>query len=203
MKRPFIALIVATLALSGCGLFGTKHAWKQAQQENPLQIPPGMDRPATTAALTIPPPANTPVPTDTAQPAGRTAAALGVTATSMHLPGDVDTAYKRIGLALQTGDLGTVTAQDEAQHTYQLSVSSKPVIASSPSFLQKHFSNLNQQQQDNAGSSASSSSAAGEAGSVVTLRVTPAKGGGSTVRASGDSEQAARVISVLSNRLAG
>lgn len=202
MKKLPIALIVATLALSGCGLFGTKHAWKQAEQENPLQIPPGMDRPATTAALTIPPPGNTQAASTTAQAPAQAVAPRASNATTMHLSDDVDTAYKRIGLALQNGDLGTVTAQDATQHTYQLSVSSKPVISSSPSFLQKHFSNLNKQQ--GAGSNGASTSARGGEGAVVvTLRVTPAQGGGSTVRASGDPEQAARVISVLDSRLAG
>lgn len=52
MKKLLIALCVAALLmLSGCG---TNGAWKKAKQENPLQIPPGLDHPATTNALTIP-----------------------------------------------------------------------------------------------------------------------------------------------------
>lgn len=193
MKRLPIVLAAATLALSGCGLFATHHAWKEAQQENPLQIPPGMDRPSTTAALTIPPPAKKHEPE-------AKATALAANATSMHLADDVATAYKRVGLALQNGDIGTVTAQDEAQHTYRLSVSSKPVLGTSQSFLQKHFSNINQQPTN---ASAINDDAAAANAVVVTLKVAPSKGGGSTISASGDPQQSVRVISVLDSRLAG
>ncbi len=196
MKRLPVILIVATLALSGCGLFGTHHAWKEAQQENPLQIPPGMDRPSTTAALTIPPPANTQATQATSKPQS-----LAPNATRMHLTGDVATAYKRVGLALQHGDLGTVTAQDEAHHTYQLSITPEAVLGKSQSFLQKHFSNLNQQQA--ASSNGASEASGNQASVVVTLTVAPAPDGGSTVSASGDPQQAAHVISVLNSRLGG
>lgn len=193
MKKPLIALTLSTLMLAGCGVFTSNHAWKEAKQENPLQIPPDMDRPSTTAALSIPP------PTEPASPSTPTAPKVAANATQMHLSDDVDTAYKRVGLVLQQGGLGTVTTQDAAQHTYQLSVNTKQSLGTSQSFLQKHFSNL--QQQD---SSASNGNALGaEQGSTtsVTLKVTPAQGGGSTVSASGDPQQAMHVISVLSGRL--
>lgn len=193
MKKLLIALTLSTLMLAGCGVFTSNHAWKEAKQENPLQIPPNMDRPSTTAALTIPPPS---------EPASQSAPAapkVASNATQMHLSDDVDTTYKRVGLVLQQGGLGTVTAQDAAQHTYQLSVNTKQSLATSQSFLQKHFSNM--QKQD---SSASNSNALGaEQGSTVsvTLKVMPAQGGGSTISASGDPQQATHVISVLSGRL--
>lgn len=54
MKQLLIALSCATLVLSGCGVFRSHHAWKEAKQEAPLELPPGLDQPPTTDALAIP-----------------------------------------------------------------------------------------------------------------------------------------------------
>lgn len=199
MKKLLTALILSMLMLSGCGMFRSHHAWKEAKQENPLQIPPKLDRPSTSAALTIPPPGNTQAASTAQQSSAKTAAAPMANSTRMHLPGDVDTVYKRVGLALQHGDLGTVTGQDAAKHTYQLSIDTSPDLGSSQSFLQKHFSNLNQP----GSTDASGNAGADQATATVTLKVAPAKNGGSTVRAYGDSQQAVRVIDVLRSRLGG
>ncbi|HET8555441.1 MAG TPA: hypothetical protein VFL78_11490 [Rhodanobacteraceae bacterium] len=194
MKKLLIALTLSTLMLAGCGVFSSNHAWKEAKQENPLQIPPGMDRPSTTAALSIPP------PSEPASPSAPAAPKAAANATQMHLSDDVDTAYKRVGLVLQQGGLGTVTAQDAAQHTYQLSVNTRQALGTSQSFLQKHFSNM--QQQGTSSSSGGNALGSEQGGTTsVTLKVAPAQGGGSTVSASGDPQQAMRVISVLSGRL--
>lgn len=198
MKKLLIALIVSTLVLSGCGMFRAQHAWKKAKQENPLQIPPEMDRPSTAAALTIPPPTDTSGQASTS-PAPETTLA---NATRMHLSDDVDTAFKRVGLALQQGGLGTVTAQDPARHTYQVSMGKGPELGSSQGFLQKHFSNM-QASGDDATTSSSGKLGSGQGTSTVTIQVAPARGGGSTVSASGDPQQAAHVISGLSGRLGG
>ncbi len=205
MKTLLIALALSTLMLSGCGMFRSHHAWKQAKQENPLQIPPGLDRPATTDALTIPPPpagSTQATPAQGAKPAAKPAQTLAPGSTRMHLSDDVDTAFKRVGLALQRGDLGSVTSQDAATHTYQLSVDTRPALGESQGFLQKHFSNLQKNPGDEKASGGSALNRSN--GSVtVTLKVSPASGGGSTVAASGDPQQAAHVISVLSGRLGG
>ncbi|HET7269236.1 MAG TPA: hypothetical protein VFJ15_14130 [Oleiagrimonas sp.] len=205
MKKLLTALILSTLVLSGCGLFGKNHAWKEAKQENPLQIPPGLDRPSTSAALTIPPPSNT-QPTATTQqpPTVAGASAASASPTQLHLAEDVDAAYERVGLVLQQGGLGAVTAQDAAQHTYELSIDTGPELGSSESFLQKHFSNLNQPQDGTQSGSSGSAQAADQSTTTVMLTVSPAKGGnGSTVRAQGNPKQAVHVISVLRGRLGG
>lgn len=202
MKKLLTALILSALLLSGCGAFRSHHAWKKAKQENPLQIPPGMDRPATSDALSIPPPGNDTASAEEQQSSAAAAAPAQapVNATRMHLAGDVDTAYKRVGLALQQGDLGTVTAQDPASHSYQLSVASKAALGDSQGgFLKKHFSNLQEKSQQEAGSGTQG----GENGKEVTLTVTAGANGGSEVEAHGDQEQAARIISALNSRLGG
>jgi len=208
MKKLLIALILSMLVLSGCGLFGKNHAWKEAQQENPLQIPPGLDRPSTSAALTIPPPSNTASATAAQQaPAPANAPAASGSPMQMHMAEDVADAYTRVGVALQQGGLGTVTGQDAAQHVYELSIDTGPELGSSQSFLQKHFSNLNQPQaetQSDDDASASALTADQGSATTVTLTVSPAKSGsGSIVRAQGNPKQAVHVISVLRGRLGG
>src|SRR5699024_2079113 len=125
-----------------------------------------------------------------------------VNGTKMHLSSDVDTAYKQVGLVLQQGGIGTVTGQDPAQHSYQLSVAPKSGMGSTQGFMQKHFSNL-QNKQGSTSSGNESTLGQDQGASTVTLVVSPAQGGGSTVSAHGDPQQAARVISVLSGRIGG
>lgn len=191
MKKIIVALVLSTLTLSGCGLFHSGKPWKDAKQENPLEIPPNMNRPNVSDALTIPsvnaqqaPPA---APTPAAQP--------GV----LHLNGDVGTAYKRVGLALGNGDIGNITSQSDSNHTYQVAMATKMQIGSSKGFLQRHFSNT--QNADGAGASASSD--AGAQAASVTVQVTAAPEGGSNVSATGDPQQVARLMTALKARLGG
>lgn len=205
MKKLLTALILSSLVLSGCGLFGKNHAWKEAQQENPLQIPPGLDRPSTSAALTIPPPSNTQSATQAQQvPAAAGAPTANTNPTQLRVDGDVASAYERVGLALQQGGLGTVTAQDAARHVYELSIATGPKLGSSESFLQKHFSNLNQPKSDSRTDASGSAQTVDQSAAAVTLTVSPAaNGSGSIIRAQGSSKQAVHVISVLRGRLGG
>lgn len=192
MKKLLIALALTTLMLSGCGIFRSHKDWDKAKQEHPLEIPPGMDRPSTDAALVIPPPVH--VQTETASAAQAPAASQNPT--SLHLDADVDAAWRRVGQALAQGDLGTVSAQDESGHTYELQVSTKPAIQQQQSFMQKHFSNT----QDQGGANPDAGAPAGGT-TTLTIRVTPADSGGSMVTAQGDINQAMRVIGALKGRL--
>ncbi len=54
MKKTLAVLLLSAGVLSGCSLFHSSKPWKDAKQENPLEIPPGMDRPNVSNALTIP-----------------------------------------------------------------------------------------------------------------------------------------------------
>jgi uncharacterized lipoprotein len=195
MNKTVIALTLAlsTAALAGCSIFHSdKKPWEQAKQERPLEIPSSMDRPSVSEALVI--------PTVNAQHQTAQAPANAVNATILHLDSGVDKAYKRVGLALGNGDMGSITAQSEADHTYQVAMKSKLDIGSNTGFLQRHFSNT---QSSPDASGASSSSSGDKPAVIVTLRVEPAAGGGSTVSAQGDPQQAARLISTLKARLGG
>ena len=62
MKRLTLTLLLlAPIALTGCQTIKAHNpfrhkepAYKSAQQERPLEVPPGMDQPATSEALAIP-----------------------------------------------------------------------------------------------------------------------------------------------------
>ncbi len=59
MKKLLVALLLSTLLVSGCSYLSShRHAWENAKQENPLELPPGLDRPVTNGTMNIPPPGN-------------------------------------------------------------------------------------------------------------------------------------------------
>ncbi|MBB6183733.1 hypothetical protein [Oleiagrimonas soli] len=188
MKKILVALVLSTVLLSGCGLFRSSKSWQKAKQENPLEIPPNMDRPNVSEALTI--------PTVNAQHEQTDANARPGT---LHLPGDVDSAYKRVGLALGNGDIGSIANQNDAEHTYQVAMDSKMELGSNQGFLQRHFSNT-----QNAPSDTSSDSSSSEkTKSTVLVQVKADAAGGSTVSASGDPQLVGRLMGALRARLGG
>ncbi|TAL91600.1 MAG: hypothetical protein EPN69_03955 [Rhodanobacter sp.] len=117
------AVALSGLLLSGCGMFRSHSAWKSAQQESPLEIPPSIDRPSTSDALVIPPPgANQPTANGvTASVAGVQGQAGQISDGFMH-PGSVDSIYQRVGQALAGDSLGQVLSHDDVTHTYVVSV---------------------------------------------------------------------------------
>jgi uncharacterized lipoprotein len=198
MKKLLIAMALSALLLSGCGIFRSHKAWEQAQQENPLEIPPGMDRPSASAALVIPPPANDATTAQAPVAAAAPAAMQG--ATTVHLADDVDAAYRRVGQALERGDLGTVAAQDDAAHTFHIEVHPQQALESSQGFFEKHFNNSGNAPQPSV--APETAKAAGPVASV-TISITAAADGGSVVSAQGDPQQSARIINALRGRLGG
>lgn len=193
MKKLLIVLALSVLMLSGCGIFRSHKAWDKAKQQAPLEIPPSMDRPSTDAALVIPPK----VEPQTQTASAASAPVQSTDPTRMHLDGDVDSAWRRVGQALSRGDLGTVSAQDQAGHSFELTVANKLALGQEQSFMQKHFNNT----QDQQAAAQENNSASPGSSITLTIRVTPATDGGSMVSAQGDPAQAARVVSALKSRL--
>jgi uncharacterized lipoprotein len=183
------ALILSALLVSGCGAFRSTKAWQKAQQEAPLEIPPGMDTPSTSAALVIP-------------EVGSGAASANAAATNQApvsdgfiLADDVDTAYRRIGEQLSQGDLGNVVAHDDATHTYQ--IAAKPGRPENrPGLFRRMFGGGKSDNQDAKDAPAS---ARGGSHSVV-LTINPS-GTGSEIRAQGDADGVRRVIDALKSRM--
>jgi uncharacterized lipoprotein len=182
------ALILSALLVSGCGAFRSKKDWDRAQQEAPLEIPPGLDTPSTSAALVIP-------------EVGSGAAAANAAATNAApvsdgfvLADDVETAYKRIGEQLSQGDLGNVIAHDDANHTYQ--IAAKPGRPEArPGLFRRMFGGG----KDNQDAKDAPASAQGASHTVV-LTVNPS-GTGSEIRAQGDADGVRRVVDSLKSRM--
>jgi uncharacterized lipoprotein len=180
------ALILSALLVSGCGAFRSKKDWDRAQQEAPLEIPPGLDTPSTSAALVIP-------------EVGSGAAAANAAATNAApvsdgfvLADDVETAYKRIGEQLSQGDLGNVIAHDDTNHTYQ--IAAKPGRPEArPGLFRRMFGGGKDNQKDAPASTQGASH-------TVVLTVNPS-GTGSEIRAQGDADGVRRVVDALKSRM--
>lgn len=198
MKRTLLTLLLlAPIVLAGCQTIKSHNpfrhkepAYKTAQQEQPLEVPPGMDQPPTTDALAIPGAgsgsqagaASDAAGTPPAAETGSTAGAAGTT--SVTLPDTPDSVYHRVGLALARGDAGQVTAHDDTAHTYQVAVNSVVTKKPEGGFLHRMFHR------------SKSETVQG----TVTVSVA-ASGTGSVVTAQGNPDAAARVIAVLQQRL--
>jgi hypothetical protein len=180
------ALLLSVLVVSGCGAFRSTKQWEKAKQEAPLEIPPGLDTPSTSAALVIP---------DAGSGSGATAGASAAAPVSdgFILTDAPDAAYKRIGEVLAVGDVGAVTAHDDDTHTYQIAATSG-APEDRRGFFKRMFGGKNPD--------AEQAGSAGPAGNKhpVVLTVN-ASGAGSEVRAQGDASGVRRVIDALKSRL--
>ncbi|WP_300620054.1 hypothetical protein [Dokdonella sp.] len=149
MKRILIALLTAVIAaslLSGCSYFRKRterknSEYKMAVEERPLEVPPGLDMPNTSGALTIP------------QAGGSTASASGATSSSaeappasasevvgaggqgvvlggtgLHVNDTVDSAWSRVGLALERSGAATILSRDEAGKSYTVQTTGKTTV---------------------------------------------------------------------------
>jgi uncharacterized lipoprotein len=124
-----LALALAIAATSGCSWFGRdkRPEYEGSQEARPLEVPPDLDAPSTTSALTIPdagngtgsayasgaPSESAPVPSIPPPPVAGRDATLRVTD---GVPGT----WRRVGLALERSNVGEVTARDEAGGTFTL-----------------------------------------------------------------------------------
>lgn len=198
MKRlPWLLFLLVPVALAGCQTIKAHNpfrhkepTYKSAQQEQPLEVPPGMDQPATSEALAIPAPAGSAgnagqapagAPAMAPPAVGAPAAAGGASLTLADTP---DSAYHRVGLALDRGGVGTVTGHDDAAHTYQVTVNATVTEKPQGGFFHRLFHR------------SKSETVTGN----VTVAVEP-QGSGSVVQATGNPDAAARVIALLKQRL--
>lgn len=203
MKRIAIfILLLASITLAGCQTLKSLNPfrdkeppYKSAQQARPLEVPPGMDRPPTTEALTIPEAGNgstaTPAGVPAMQPEGGAspsdaapAMAETATASSLNLADTPANAYHRVGLALQRGGVGDVTAHDDNALTYQVAVDTVVKRESEGGFFHRLFHRKKSE----------------TVKGTVTVSVTP-QGSGSMVQAAGNPDAVARVMGVLQQRL--
>lgn len=191
MKKPVLLLAVSSLLASmllvtGCGMFHSRKAWETAKQESPLEIPPGLDRPSTSAALVVPPPgANQPETPTTAS-----ADESGQVSDGFVLKDTVESTYQRVGRVLEHGDLGQVLSHDDAAHSYTLKLAQAEV--KKPGFFKRLFRRGKRGEQ------------ARSAGSnQVVIHVTASGSDSSEVRAEGGAAAVGQVVDGLKSRLGG
>ncbi|GAA0687931.1 hypothetical protein ISN75_13980 [Dyella marensis] len=195
-KSPLLlampALALSASLLSGCGMFRSEKAWEAAKQETPLEIPPGLDTPSTSAALVIPEQgANNPTSNGATARVGKGG---GVIADGFVLTDTVDNAYRRVGQALEQGDIGQVLSHDDAGHAYTLSVVASATQGSKPGFFRRMFGG---------GKKDASAPAPGAAPHQVQVVIGPSGQSASEVRAQGDAAAVAKVVDTLKSRLGG
>lgn len=196
MKRPLLLVALSALALgmlltSGCSkLFRSHKAWQTAQQESPLEIPPGLDRPSTSEALVIPPPGS-------GQPAAEERHALAMAANGevsdgFVLKDTVDSTYQRVGRVLEHGDLGQVVGHDDQAHSYTLNAAGL-VAQKKPGLFKRlfHWRKRHAQEESTAAST------------QVVVTITANGSDGSEVRAQGSTATVGQVVEGLKSRLGG
>ncbi|HEU0276441.1 MAG TPA: hypothetical protein VFQ95_01260 [Rhodanobacteraceae bacterium] len=201
MKRlALVAALAVPVVLGGCQTIKTHNPFRHrtpdyqvAQEERPLEVPPGLNQPATTEALAIPgenaggaSQAASTAATAAVPPAlAPTEAAGAATVTrTLTLADTVDNAYRRIGLALARGDVGEVTAHDDSAHTYTVAVDTTVTEKPAGGFLRRLFHRSHKQ------------TVRGEANVSVA-----AEGAGSVVTATGSTAAVEQVMQVLHTRL--
>ncbi len=128
------ATLAAASLLSGCG-FMHRHLdhkdadYRKSVQERPLEVPPDLDTPNSRGALVVPtiaavpvqstPSGASPAATPTAMPPSvsiEPGVQLG--GDGLHIADSVESAWTRVGLALERSGAATVVARDEAARTY-------------------------------------------------------------------------------------
>jgi uncharacterized lipoprotein len=205
MKKIILAfLLLAPIALSGCQFVRSHNpfrqkeaAYKSAQQEQPLEVPPGMDQPPSTEALAIPnagsgaasSPAESTAASETGTPAmagAGPAAQVSDSGSSLTLADTPDSAYRRVGLALARGDVGQITSRDDANRSYQIAVDTVVTKKPQGGFFHRIFHHSHSE----------------TVKGTVTVSVTPS-GTGSLVSAQGNPDAAQRIIAILQQRLGG
>ena len=186
------ALALSGLLLSGCGMFRSHKAWDTAQQQSPLEIPPGLDRPSTSAALEIPPPgANHPTANGATANVGADAGSQ--IADAFVMSDNVDSSYHRVGQVLAKGEIGQVQSHDDAARSYTLSVTADGVVQKKRGFFGRMFHHDK------------STTANGSGGGMqqVVVTVGPSGTSASEVRAQGNPAAVAKVIDGLKAGMGG
>lgn len=183
-------LLLCALLLSGCGIFRSHKAWDTAKQETPLEIPPGLDTPNASEALVIPPPGANQATANgaTARVSGR----AGEIVDGFVLSESVDSAYAKVGQALERGDIGQMKAHDDVAHTYTLSVKAAALSDNKPGFFGRMF-----------GGDKKSADAPGATAHQVQVSVGASGESASEVRAQGNPAAVAKVVDALKSRLGG
>lgn len=126
-------LILLTLSMSACGLFSYRDVpYQDSRNQGPLEVPEGLDRPGFDQALSIPEPTPGRDIRDLSRSSSSVSNATGTDAAvqSTHLSDGgllvsdtQESAWRRIGLALERMSEVEILERDEAQLRYRIEVS--------------------------------------------------------------------------------
>lgn len=112
VRRALLLALVAVLAGStGCGWFRGKSGYESSPESRPLEIPPDLDRPATDGTMQIPAVAG----------AARAAPSAPVAGTGFVIADSAESAWRRLGLALERIEGVSIDGRDQAQAVYSVS----------------------------------------------------------------------------------
>jgi uncharacterized lipoprotein len=132
-----VLVLLCASTLGGCSWFHHHHDdyYNKAAESRPLEVPPDLDTPVSSNELVVPA-ATTAAPAPAATPASTLppAASIPVAAPSaaanavltgdgLHIADSPAHTWQRVGLALERAQVGTISARDEAAHTYTVEVS--------------------------------------------------------------------------------
>ncbi|HET7844941.1 MAG TPA: hypothetical protein VFL14_12370 [Xanthomonadales bacterium] len=135
-------LASAIVAASGCSLFGKESSYEQAKSSRPLEVPPDLDLPSTTGALSIPESGSGSGEAVASEAAPSDAPAPEIVAgeeSTMSLADSPAGAWRRVGLALERSEVGEITARDEATTTFTLEGVSRVAAKDDRGFFKKLF----------------------------------------------------------------
>jgi len=143
----FAVLAVAVMAAAGCSLFGKESSYEQAKEARPLEVPPDLDAPATTGALSIPTPGE-PGSAETepyaegggeAVPSEAPAEIVAGSESTLALTDSPSGAWRRVGLALERSEVGEIASRDETTATFTLNGTSQVAAKDDRGFFKKLF----------------------------------------------------------------
>ena len=154
-RRVALLLAVAAFALGGCGWFGGKtKEYETSREERPLEVPPDLDAPATSCALTIPdtrPPAagiSASAPGTSVPPSGDVPPTPPAPVPSSYTAGEDSTlrvvdapdgAWKRVGFALERSGVAAVAGRDQTAGTYTVMGQREVAAPTDQGFFKKLF----------------------------------------------------------------
>ena len=154
-RRVALLLAVAAFALGGCGWFGGKtKEYETSREERPLEVPPDLDAPATSSALTIPdtrPPAagiSASAPGTSVPPSGDVPPTPPAPVPSSYTAGEDSTlrvvdapdgAWKRVGFALERSGVAAVAGRDQTAGTYTVMGQREVAAPTDQGFFKKLF----------------------------------------------------------------
>jgi len=114
-RSPILSLFVAiaaALALSACSMFRDRSDYTHSAETRPLEVPPDLDSPAAGNELLVP------AAGSGAGAAVASAAPVRRGPTEVHVDGNVQDTWQRVGSALQRSQIGSIGNRDEAGHSY-------------------------------------------------------------------------------------